>query len=186
MKPTVLSSFPWMRTKIKNFNQVFIKNIFILFRSLFDLNGDGDVDCEEFDKVATLVQKQTSIGSRHRDHANTGNTFKVNKLIAHFNWICGSINLRTSFSERLSIYALKIGRFIRTLWKWNTPLFFVTIIYFHYMKIMNKLNILLITKLYFQGVNSALTVSKHKICSVFKNKSFQKNLYMYVSIFHSE
>lgn len=63
----------------------FYKNIFIHFRSLFDLNGDGDVDCEEFDKVATLVQKQTSIGSRHRDHANTGNTFKVNKLFAHFN-----------------------------------------------------------------------------------------------------
>lgn len=32
---------------------------------------------QEFEKVATLVQKQTSIGSRHRDHANTGNTFKV-------------------------------------------------------------------------------------------------------------
>lgn len=45
--------------------------------SLFDLNGDGDVDADEFEKVATLVQKQTSIGSRHRDHANTGNTFKV-------------------------------------------------------------------------------------------------------------
>lgn len=51
--------------------------------SLFDLNGDGDVDCEEFEKVATLVQKQTSIGSRHRDHANTGNTFKVVQII-HF------------------------------------------------------------------------------------------------------
>lgn len=44
---------------------------------MFDLNGDGDVDCEEFEKVATLVRHQTSIGSRHRDHANTGNTFKV-------------------------------------------------------------------------------------------------------------
>lgn len=48
----------------------------IAFR-MFDLNGDGDVDCEEFEKVATLVRHQTSIGSRHRDHANTGNTFKV-------------------------------------------------------------------------------------------------------------
>jgi len=46
---------------------------------MFDLNGDGDVDCEEFEKVATLIRHQTSIGSRHRDHANTGNTFKVNK-----------------------------------------------------------------------------------------------------------
>lgn len=48
----------------------------IAFR-MFDLNGDGDVDCEEFEKVATLIRHQTSIGSRHRDHANTGNTFKV-------------------------------------------------------------------------------------------------------------
>ncbi|KAJ8969352.1 hypothetical protein NQ317_016137 [Molorchus minor] len=47
----------------------------IAFR-MFDLNGDGDVDCEEFEKVATLIRQQTSIGSRHRDHANTGNTFK--------------------------------------------------------------------------------------------------------------
>lgn len=50
---------------------------------MFDLNGDGDVDCEEFEKVATLVRHQTSIGSRHRDHANTGNTFKV-KLERNF------------------------------------------------------------------------------------------------------
>ncbi|CAH2268016.1 jg10205 [Pararge aegeria aegeria] len=43
---------------------------------MFDLNGDGDVDCEEFEKVAALIRQQSSIGSRHRDHANTGNTFK--------------------------------------------------------------------------------------------------------------
>lgn len=54
----------------------------IAFR-MFDLNGDGDVDCEEFEKVATLIRHQTSIGSRHRDHANTGNTFKVSLLKFH-------------------------------------------------------------------------------------------------------
>lgn len=47
---------------------------------MFDLNGDGDVDCEEFEKVATLIRQQTSIGNRHRDHANTGNTFKVSSI----------------------------------------------------------------------------------------------------------
>lgn len=49
----------------------------IAFR-MFDLNGDGDVDYEEFDKVATLLRNQTSMGAKHRDHSNTGNTFKVN------------------------------------------------------------------------------------------------------------
>lgn len=44
---------------------------------MFDLNGDGDVDSDEFEKVANLIRQQTSIGNRHRDHANTGNTFKV-------------------------------------------------------------------------------------------------------------
>lgn len=46
---------------------------------MFDLNGDGDVDSSEFEEVANLIRQQTSIGSRHRDHANTGNTFKVMK-----------------------------------------------------------------------------------------------------------
>ncbi|XP_037024825.1 calcium uptake protein 1 homolog, mitochondrial isoform X2 [Bradysia coprophila] len=56
----------------------------IAFR-MFDLNGDGDVDSEEFEKVATLVRHQTSIGSRHRDHANTGNTFKgVNSALTTY------------------------------------------------------------------------------------------------------
>nr|CAH7715673.1 unnamed protein product [Callosobruchus chinensis] len=56
----------------------------IAFR-MFDLNGDGNVDCEEFEKVATLIRHQTSIGSRHRDHVNTGNTFKgVNSALTSY------------------------------------------------------------------------------------------------------
>lgn len=56
----------------------------IAFR-MFDLNGDGDVDSDEFEKVADLIRQQTSIGSRHRDHANTGNTFKgVNSALSTY------------------------------------------------------------------------------------------------------
>lgn len=66
---------------------------------MFDLNGDGDVDCEEFEMVATLVRQQTSIGSRHRDHANTGNTFKVSKCCYYFSssmWRCWIQKLKTT------------------------------------------------------------------------------------------
>ncbi|XP_051168199.1 calcium uptake protein 1 homolog, mitochondrial isoform X2 [Leptopilina boulardi] len=56
----------------------------IAFR-MFDFNGDGDVDCDEFNKVATLIRQQSSIGNRHRDHANTGNTFKgVNSALTTY------------------------------------------------------------------------------------------------------
>ncbi|KAG7200316.1 hypothetical protein KM043_017780 [Ampulex compressa] len=56
----------------------------IAFR-MFDFNGDGDVDSEEFGKVATLIRQQTSIGTRHRDHANTGNMFKgVNSALTTY------------------------------------------------------------------------------------------------------
>ena len=45
---------------------------------MFDLNGDGDVDAKEFEVVTNLMKSQSSMGARHRDHQNTGNTFKVN------------------------------------------------------------------------------------------------------------
>ena len=44
---------------------------------MFDLNGDGDVDAKEFEVVTNLMKSQSSMGARHRDHNNTGNTFKV-------------------------------------------------------------------------------------------------------------
>jgi len=43
---------------------------------MFDLNGDGTVDAEEFEKVTALMKSHSSTGLRHRDHGNTGNTFK--------------------------------------------------------------------------------------------------------------
>ena len=37
---------------------------------MFDLNGDGNVDADEFEKVTDLMKQQSSTGSRHRhkDH----------------------------------------------------------------------------------------------------------------------
>lgn len=53
---------------------------------MFDLNGDGTVDAEEFEKVTTLLRSTSSTGARHRDHGTTGNTFKgINSgLICYF------------------------------------------------------------------------------------------------------
>lgn len=73
---------------------------------MFDLNGDGDVDCEEFEKVATLVRHQTSIGSRHRDHANTGNTFKV--WSTRWDWsIFNSSTMKWFIHSMISIFKLQ-------------------------------------------------------------------------------
>ena len=43
---------------------------------MFDLNGDGNVDAKEFEVVTNLMKSQSSMGARHRDHQNTGSTFK--------------------------------------------------------------------------------------------------------------
>ncbi len=53
-----------------------MRHIEIAFR-MFDLNGDGDVDADEFDQVADLLRMSSSVGARHRDHNNTGSTLKV-------------------------------------------------------------------------------------------------------------
>lgn len=51
------------------------RNFEIAFK-MFDLNGDGDVEAEEFAKVKDVIKSQTSIGMRHRDHGTTGSTLK--------------------------------------------------------------------------------------------------------------
>jgi len=43
---------------------------------MFDLNGDGNVDAGEFEIVTNLMRSHSSAGARHRDHGNTGSTFK--------------------------------------------------------------------------------------------------------------
>lgn len=47
------------------------RNFQIAFK-MFDFNGDGEVDIEEFEKVNAIIRNQTSIGKRHKDHSTTG------------------------------------------------------------------------------------------------------------------
>ncbi|THD21246.1 putative mitochondrial aspartate/glutamate carrier protein [Fasciola hepatica] len=47
----------------------------IAFR-MFDLNGDGELDVEEFDVVRAVIMDTTAMGRRHRDHSTTGSTLK--------------------------------------------------------------------------------------------------------------
>ncbi|XP_026537038.1 calcium uptake protein 1, mitochondrial [Notechis scutatus] len=52
------------------------RNFEIAFK-MFDLNGDGEVDMEEFEQVQSITRSQTSMGMRHRDRSTTGNTLKT-------------------------------------------------------------------------------------------------------------
>ncbi|NWR50296.1 MICU1 protein, partial [Regulus satrapa] len=57
------------------------RNFEIAFK-MFDLNGDGEVDMEEFEQAswtisASIIRSQTSMGMRHRDRSTTGNTLKT-------------------------------------------------------------------------------------------------------------
>ena len=47
---------------------------------MFDLNGDGDVDAEEFEQVQEIMRQSTSTGKKHREHGNTGSTIRGKKM----------------------------------------------------------------------------------------------------------
>lgn len=40
---------------------------------MFDLDGNGEVDVNEFQKVQQVILDSTAVGARHRDHKTTGN-----------------------------------------------------------------------------------------------------------------
>lgn len=53
---------------------------------MFDLNGDGEVDFKEFEKVQQVILSSTAVGARHRDHLVTGNVAGSvgDALVKHF------------------------------------------------------------------------------------------------------
>ncbi|XP_039111501.1 calcium uptake protein 1, mitochondrial isoform X2 [Hyaena hyaena] len=68
---TLCNSF----NKFSHFRAAPQRNFEIAFK-MFDLNGDGEVDMEEFEQVQSIIRSQTSMGMRHRDRPTTGNTLK--------------------------------------------------------------------------------------------------------------
>ncbi|XP_074987009.1 calcium uptake protein 1, mitochondrial isoform X1 [Caretta caretta] len=65
------------------------RNFEIAFK-MFDLNGDGEVDMEEFEQVQSIIRSQTSMGMRHRDRSTTGNTLKTGFSSALTTYFFGS------------------------------------------------------------------------------------------------
>lgn len=51
------------------------RSIEIAFK-MFDYNGDGILDLEEFERVTEVLRSNSHVGMRHRDHLVTGNTIK--------------------------------------------------------------------------------------------------------------
>ncbi|CAB3409980.1 unnamed protein product [Caenorhabditis bovis] len=49
---------------------------FALAFKIFDVNGDGALDREEFTKVKQLVMSQTTVGQRHRDHVTPISSYR--------------------------------------------------------------------------------------------------------------
>ena len=45
---------------------------FELAFKMFDINGDGEVEFQEFDTVQSVLLNATAMGSRHRDHVING------------------------------------------------------------------------------------------------------------------
>ncbi|CAF1333452.1 unnamed protein product, partial [Didymodactylos carnosus] len=48
---------------------------------MFDLDGNGNFDYDEFLKLKNLIRSQTTVGQRHRDHATTGNILKETSIL---------------------------------------------------------------------------------------------------------
>jgi Ca2+-binding EF-hand superfamily protein len=54
---------------------------------VYDINGDGQLDKEEFEKVQELLLNQSNVGQKHRDHSTVNSSFRkggTSALVKHF------------------------------------------------------------------------------------------------------
>jgi Ca2+-binding EF-hand superfamily protein len=51
---------------------------------MFDLDGNGNIDIDEFDQLQQIIRNQTSTGQRHRDTHMTGSVIKGNSVLNNY------------------------------------------------------------------------------------------------------
>lgn len=51
---------------------------------MFDLDGNGNIDLEEFEQLQTIIRNQTSLGQRHKDTYMTGSVIKENSKLNEY------------------------------------------------------------------------------------------------------
>jgi hypothetical protein len=51
---------------------------------MFDLDGNGNIDIEEFEQLQTILRNKTSLGQRHRDTYMTGSVIKGNSTLNEY------------------------------------------------------------------------------------------------------
>ncbi|CAI2351448.1 unnamed protein product [Caenorhabditis sp. 36 PRJEB53466] len=88
---------------------------FALAFKIFDVDGNGSLDKEEFTKVQQLIMSQTTVGQRHRDHVTPNTSYRVetnSALEAYFFGKDGKGSLSSEkfieFQERLQHDILKM------------------------------------------------------------------------------
>lgn len=79
----------------------------ILFK-VFDQNGDGEVDRQEFSKVMKLAQHKTAVGERHRDTGDSKAKDIINKNSAIAEYFFGS----RKDEEKMDEKKLKLEEFL--------------------------------------------------------------------------
>lgn len=51
---------------------------------MFDADGNGNLDMEEFEQLQTIIRSQTTLGQRHRDTHMTGSVIKENSNLNEY------------------------------------------------------------------------------------------------------
>lgn len=83
---TMLSSSFLYRIIIYNLTFPASPNDILLAFYVYDVNADGHLDKEEFDRVQELLLNQSNVGQKHRDHSSMNMNFRKGASSALVKW----------------------------------------------------------------------------------------------------